>query len=147
MNGGSYSSRGMDSTTTLPRIRKHEDTNRSSGADRHGSSRDHYVRFCCVSQHSVLANILKSLLGTTEEIVEIVGIVETATPTGAKDVARDHQVTMTRDALATKPIHTLRAVTTEHVSGRIGTLGETHAEMTEDGIGTELIVETVVIEA
>ena len=46
MNGDSYSSRGMASATTLPRIRKHEtDTNNPSTADtgRYGSSRDHYV--------------------------------------------------------------------------------------------------------
>jgi len=48
MNGDSYSSRGMASATSLPRIRKHEtDTNNPSTADagRYGSSRDHYVRF------------------------------------------------------------------------------------------------------
>ncbi|KAL9124543.1 MAG: hypothetical protein Q9217_006131, partial [Psora testacea] len=44
MNGDSYSSRGMAPTDTLPRIRKHEDTNKAAGADpgRYGSSRDHY---------------------------------------------------------------------------------------------------------
>jgi hypothetical protein len=48
MNGDSYSSRGMASAGSLPRIRKHEtDTNNPSTADggRYGSSRDHYVRF------------------------------------------------------------------------------------------------------
>ncbi|SLM34361.1 splicing factor u2af large subunit [Lasallia pustulata] len=45
MNGDSYSARGMASTTTLPRIRKHEtDTSNPSATDsgRYGSSRDHY---------------------------------------------------------------------------------------------------------
>ncbi|MDI1488300.1 MAG: hypothetical protein OHK93_007574 [Ramalina farinacea] len=44
MNGDSYSSRGMAPTDALPRIRKHEDTHRTAGADpRYGSSRDHYM--------------------------------------------------------------------------------------------------------
>lgn len=46
MNGDSYSSRGMASTSTLPRIRKHEtDPNNAMATDagRYGSSRDHYV--------------------------------------------------------------------------------------------------------
>lgn len=46
MNGDSYMSRGMASTSTLPRIRKHE-TDPSNpmvtDAGRYGSSRDHYV--------------------------------------------------------------------------------------------------------
>ncbi|KAI9874691.1 MAG: hypothetical protein M1830_009412, partial [Pleopsidium flavum] len=43
MNGDSYSSRGMPSTTTLPRIRKQETaTNVASITDRTSSSRDHY---------------------------------------------------------------------------------------------------------
>ncbi|KAL9103425.1 MAG: hypothetical protein Q9163_001527 [Psora crenata] len=44
MNGDSYSSRGMAPTDNLPRIRKHDDTNKVAGADggRYGSSRDHY---------------------------------------------------------------------------------------------------------
>lgn len=45
MNGDSYSSRGIASTTALPRIRKHEtDSSHSHTADpgRYGSSRDYY---------------------------------------------------------------------------------------------------------
>ena len=60
MNGDSYSSRGMASTTTLPRIRKHEpDTTNPTPADtgRYGSSRDHYV-----SLHTLIDQALAKYL-------------------------------------------------------------------------------------
>ena len=55
MNGDSYSSRGMASATTLPRIRKHEtDTNNPSATDaRYSSSRDHYVGLSLKQEASI----------------------------------------------------------------------------------------------
>lgn len=72
MNGDSYSSRGMASTTTLPRIRKHEpDTTNPMAADagRYGSSRDHYVSLpipCC--QESADLHCWRSLRETNVEV-------------------------------------------------------------------------------
>ena len=79
------------------------------------------------------SNELKSRPGTTDEIEEIV---ESVKATEVKDVARDRLVTMTRDALATKPIRTLQVVIIERANVRTDTLVETRAEMTEPGIVT-----------
>jgi hypothetical protein len=62
MNGDNYTSRGMASATTLPRIRKHEvDTNNPSTTDsgRRGSGRDHYVS---ISRHLLTVYLIQLYL-------------------------------------------------------------------------------------
>ena len=82
MNGDSYSSRGMASTTALPRIRKHEtDSSHSHTADagRYGSSRDYYVSATsyCVAISLIYPGLFRARETTAEtEIPEIETSVE-----------------------------------------------------------------------
>ena len=85
MNGDSYSSRGMASATTLPRIRKHEtDTNNPSTADagRYGSSRDHYV-----SSYTCLLKAVKIKLTYFQRLREMDAEMNVARAEIGKDIA------------------------------------------------------------
>ena len=78
MNGDTYSSRGMASTSTLPRIRKQETTtNVASATDRISSSRDHYV-----SSLYSLALTLGTLLTTVCRVHEMIVETEIGTESG-----------------------------------------------------------------
>lgn len=89
MNGNSYSSRGMASTASLPRIRKHEtDVSNSITADsgRYGSSREHYVNITLRLQFTSqgLKADLVALSSPREMIAETVSE-ETVIHIGASD--------------------------------------------------------------
>ena len=100
MNGDSYSSRGMASTTTLPRIRKHEpDTTNPMAADsgRYGSSRDHYVSLQTRTGRALAdLSFLRSLLEMT---VEAETETETGTETTDVVVVEDVQGRLVIEAL------------------------------------------------
>lgn len=78
MNGDSYMSRGMASTSTLPRIRKHETdpTNQmATDSGRYGPSRDHYVSSATFSLQ-VEVNLIP-----TPRLLEMIVVTETETET------------------------------------------------------------------
>ena len=135
MNGDSYSSRGMASATTLPRIRKHEtDTNNPSAVDsgRYGSSRDHYVcRSSVIRLIAISLTVSRSPLETNaamEVAIEI--LIEAATVD-----ALGHHAIETLDHLGeiSRLILTPRVEIIERGNEKIGILDETH-EKIEHGI-------------
>lgn len=147
MNGDSYSSRGMASATTLPRIRKHEtDTNNPSTADagRYGSSRDHYVnwpkaaftqaKLTGTDRLPVTSAVMEAVMAAAMEAA-MEAEIETDTEV-ASDGALDHLGIEAQDhhVASTKSIPTRPAETIGRASERIGILDE-NLVMREHGIG------------
>lgn len=126
MNGDTYSSRGMASSSTKPREESGASTDKRASADsRHGSSRDYHVGIPYLFAKSTPTNNFR--LEMTDVGIEI-------------DDVRDHQDNEGQEILvATEKIPIRRAVITENESAKRDIRAEIEEVESGHGIGTVIL--------